>query len=309
MPYTPELVIVQEGAGPGAAEAEALDAFDIEGELEALVAEMDADQAQEMWDPDLDLDALSDAADDAVTGEALAGLAAPPSAEPSRTPLPPGRGKFQDDPGNDVWDTQMRELTNEWTWEPFRFTYKHEGPGMPNGAMQATCPYHRLTETTGCKKTMNFPSRRLDDVLRVMWTLRHWCNRAHMYSRQRNHVLPRKLDVADTPDIGVILAARLTKAPAAFPPTDVELDRGTAGPPPAGQGAAADAAASRASRARGARARVTRVNQGRGRRAATAPTAASSSSSAGSSCHAAATRRRSSTSSSSSSSSSGSGTE
>lgn len=89
------------------------------------------------------------------------------------------------------WDASMREWICGYEWDPFLFTWRDVGPGKLFGAIQATCPFHRLSATTRCTKTMNLPGKTIDDALKVVWTLRHWCNRATTFHRQRFHIVPR----------------------------------------------------------------------------------------------------------------------
>eukprot|EP00969_Alexandrium_andersonii_P135436 5990933-Alexandrium_andersonii.AAC.1 len=58
----------------------------------------------------------------------------------------------------------------------------------------------------------------------VMWTLRHWCNQAPLFDRQRTHIVPYQLDQRLTPAPAVVEAQKLTHGPLELPQTDAELD-------------------------------------------------------------------------------------
>jgi hypothetical protein len=156
--------------------------FDLEAHLESLLAEMDEAEAQ---------------------GLGPGHAAAAPHAAASVDDGGPAGEDLDVGEASD-WDTAMRIWIRDYQWDPFLFTWKDVGPGKLFGAIQATCPFHRLSVTTKCTKTMNLPGKTIDDALKVVWTLRHWCNRAGTYHRQRFHIVPRRLNFKNTPDPQVL---------------------------------------------------------------------------------------------------------
>lgn len=107
--------------------------------------------------------------------------------ERAEEPEPDGKGKHD-------FDFQMQEMMRAWQWPPFLFTWKKIGLGKPYGAIQASCPFHRLSVRTGCKKTMNLASADRESALATIWRLWDCCNRAPQFNRQRFHVLPPRLN-------------------------------------------------------------------------------------------------------------------
>ena len=141
------------------------------------------------------------------------GIAAPPQ---DRHNEPAHRGDF---------DEHMATLCRQQDWGYFRFAWKKVSiPSRPNGAIEANCPYHRLNVSSGCKKTVNLPSRSNADVGRVLLALKHWCNSAQHYQRQALHILPHKLDLSSTPPLDVVQMQLYSAEPPRPVKSDVELD-------------------------------------------------------------------------------------
>ncbi len=63
------------------------------------------------------------------------------------------------------------------------------GNGGPFGGYQASCPFHRKNDTTGCKRYLKLPSN--DPAARqlVLRQLMWWCSQAKNFSRQRFHLI------------------------------------------------------------------------------------------------------------------------
>ena len=147
-------------------------------------------------------------------------LAQPPADPEMQEPLPPEDVDF---------DVYMTEYCKRQQWGHFRlFTWKKIQPGArAHGAIELTCPYHRKTQKTLCKKSCNLRGRSWGDIMNVMWALRNWANTAKQYDRQAFHLLPRVLDFKLTPAPALVQAQCLQSeadAPPAHVPTDEELD-------------------------------------------------------------------------------------
>ena len=87
-------------------------------------------------------------------------------------------------PRNDVmteFDEHVDGLLQhpDWHWMPFRMKYKKQGPGLPYGAVQCTCPHHRKSDRTGCKKTLNIAEADLPDILEVSFSFCGCCCRCY----------------------------------------------------------------------------------------------------------------------------------
>jgi len=109
-------------------------------------------------------------------------------------------------------------------WGIFRVTPKHPGSANKYGGWEATCPYHRRNDLTGCKKYIAVPSAAdgaRDAALRAVI---FWCSRAASFDRQWKH-LGFHPTVSDAPPWPVLesLPERRLPRPAA-PKTDAELD-------------------------------------------------------------------------------------
>ena len=76
-------------------------------------------------------------------------------------------------------------------WVPFTFTLKHDvGRGV--FSWQCSCPFHKLNDNSGCKRTLKLESGHglsfEAENERDLDLLRHWSNQALKYSRQRGHM-------------------------------------------------------------------------------------------------------------------------
>lgn len=195
-----------------------------------------------------------------------------PVEPPPIAPPQPGRAARARPAPHDVgdFDVSMRVLVNEMSWPPFLMTYKNMSQGCPHGAVQATCPFHKKTSQTLCKKTFNLRERTLDHGCQVVWALRHWCNAAPTYDRQRYHVGHGFINLATVPDTAVILHNRLPDDAPEVPKTDADLDLELAQAsdrPGDGGGGGARSAGAKRNRGRGGE-RVGGQGRGRGSSAA-----------------------------------------
>ena len=124
------------------------------------------------------------------------------------------------------WDEKMRHVLAAEDWLPFTFTYKRIKAGQaPNGAIEATCPFHRKNAQTTCKKSLNIVGREDADVELTLRTLKHWCNQARMHQRQRDHIYSqRRLDPGMTPPMATVAANRIFEPPDGPVLDDIALD-------------------------------------------------------------------------------------
>ncbi len=142
-------------------------------------------------------------------------------------------------------------------WGPFILRPKHPDVGRPFGGIEAHCPFHRKSERSDCKKYLQLKSADPEHRMHVLWCLRHWCNQAKSFERQRYHVLLGDIDnmTYTHPAPDVISAQMISEARPARPSvkTDIELDREAAEvqPQAPGRGSRRGRRAGRAGRARG----------------------------------------------------------
>ena len=146
-------------------------------------------------DHDFDLDAaLEEHFDEMMLGLsseeylALYGESAPPMPPPSTPPgnASPVASPFASSVASPVvqaesvdefnvvaWNQSLMDVCRTTSWGPFAFTYKSAGPGLMYGSLQATCLYHKKSESTGCKKTVKLRVGTHEHIDEVMWALKH----------------------------------------------------------------------------------------------------------------------------------------
>jgi hypothetical protein len=85
---------------------------------------------------------------------------------------------------------------SRWMWKTFVITYKpptsmSSTEYWPSSSFQASCPYHRKSRVTGCKKTLTIPvpgdqdeAACVDDTLR---RLKFWCSHYSVVTTQLEH--------------------------------------------------------------------------------------------------------------------------
>ena len=75
---------------------------------------------------------------------------------------------------------------DSFVWGPFRLTFSDESKRPPHGAWQATCPYHRLNDVTGCKRSMvlGVHEDSKDLCKRALMT---WCLEAPLRKTKKAH--------------------------------------------------------------------------------------------------------------------------
>ena len=147
------------------------------------------------------------------------------------------------------------------SWGPFTsWVWRPAAAARPCGGIEVTCPFHKRNTTSGCKKQVSLRSRTQSEFDVAVWALRHWCNSAQHYDRQRYHILPRVLNVDLTPAHAIVTANKIENGPPGEVKGDDKLDA---------EDAAAEAARLHArggGRGAGGRAhRACRRQRGRGR--------------------------------------------
>ena len=105
----------------------------------------------------------------------------------------------------------------------FRFTSK-KPKTTAQFSWQVTCPFHAKSNHTGCKKAMNVTPVTEEKYKEVILCLKHWCNQAKKFTRQRHH-LAFNVSSNECPPESVIEASVIpaNEAPDR-PPNDEDLD-------------------------------------------------------------------------------------
>ena len=70
-------------------------------------------------------------------------------------------------------------------WRGFYLRFSSPSVKPPHGAWQASCPYHKLNQSTGCKKSIMLKS--VDDKLPCKLLILNWCCHATTFTRKRDH--------------------------------------------------------------------------------------------------------------------------
>ena len=114
----------------------------------------------------------------------------------------------------------------------FRLTVKRAGQGGKFGGVQATCVYHKKSESTGCKRFLSLESATEEAKDKSLRRLAWWCTMAPDFDRQRKHLvaplpfescppwsyLNAKVAVMPAPDAGAVqTGVQLDAAAAAAP--------------------------------------------------------------------------------------------
>ena len=82
----------------------------------------------------------------------------------------------------------LADIRKTTYWGCFRLTPKAATRTRPFGHWEAACPFHKLNDVTGCKRTLPVIAEGEAGQVDTMWKLRHWCNLARDFRRQRWHV-------------------------------------------------------------------------------------------------------------------------
>ena len=125
-----------------------------------------------------------------------------------------------------------------FVWGCFRFTPKHSAQSVQ---WEASCPFHRKNEKTGCKKLVS--ASRAGGSEGAIHRLKFWCIQASQHDRQRAHMFNVDMACALPTLAELDVAVQSLVAPSAPPPTDDDLDSRDGGRAPTQRGRAAKAKA------------------------------------------------------------------
>ena len=118
---------------------------------------------------------------------------------------------------------RQRERREAVTWGHFRLRFKKASDREPHGRWEASCPWHAKSSVTKCKKTLRLPGPSVEEQEQTLQLLRHWCNSARAYSRQREHVSYTPT-LQLLPSAAIIMAQQITDEPPVVVDTDEMLD-------------------------------------------------------------------------------------
>ena len=110
-------------------------------------------------------------------------------------------------------------------WGPFTITFHPPAGKKTHSSVEARCPFHALGPKSGCKKYYTLRDGSESHRSSALWAMRHWCNSALEYDRQRDHLGTRALQMQGLPDHASTTAAKITEEPPAALCTDKELQQ------------------------------------------------------------------------------------
>ena len=108
-------------------------------------------------------------------------------------------------------------------WGSFSFHRKSAALAPPHGGIEAVCRFHALNDKTGCKKFVRIQGSADSDEEQCLNILRHWCNQATRFDRQRKH-MRMPLRPQDIPATELIELQKLDSDPPTHVLTDKDLD-------------------------------------------------------------------------------------
>ena len=186
---------------------------------------LDTAQASATPDPDTSMPAMP--ADASLPRQGLhvnADTVAAAAAAAAAADLPGHCHVHANQPANPEHVRQAAEEGAGLNWETFRFgafKFTSKKPGAQvQWSWQVKCPFHKKSQKTDCKKTMNVTPVTQDKYDEVIRCLKHWCNAARRFDRQRHHVAV-SVDIAACPPAALIEASLI---PASDIPPAVETD-------------------------------------------------------------------------------------
>ena len=105
----------------------------------------------------------------------------------------------------------------------FSFSVKQARSSPPYGGVEASCRWRRKNDTTGCKRFIRFVANTQESRESAIVALKHWCNKAPQFKRQRDH-LRMPLAAGDVPPADLVAEQELVENPPPRVRSDVELD-------------------------------------------------------------------------------------
>ena len=175
-----------------------------ESDLEEVMAEQQAAEH------------VSDGGDVAGAAPAL-----PPIPEEDRAELVAAASSIE--PPMSAPRARLRHEDRPPPWGSFTFNRKLPASAPPHGGMEAVCRFHALNARSGCKKFVRFETPDDHGEAACMIKLKHWCNQARRFDRQRTHVrMP--LRPSDIPPPDIVEKQILLDDPPDRVRNDLELD-------------------------------------------------------------------------------------
>lgn len=186
-------------------------------DLEARVMQLDNDDASGGNDPPIASASLNDPQHE------IAVAAPPPPAPPAEVSEGSALQALKRKPRSGAVRAAAEAHPDSFLWGPFRFTFTGPEKRPPSGQWQASCPFHRLSEKTGCARATQVGSS-AESKEAAKRKLQTWCLTAPLYDRKRRRT-SAQVQAADVLPQELLDAKILEmEPPAGKPPTDEELD-------------------------------------------------------------------------------------
>ena len=181
-----------------------------EEEMSGTLQEVFLNVLQQDYDP-----LVEDRRDEEV-GVAIAEPASPAHAEMEAT-------RYAGDAENALENVApLHVLEHPGNWKVFKCSLKRP-QGTFRGAYEITCPFHKLSERTMCKKLVTLPSNDIQGMRTALAQARFWAIQATAFGRQRDHV--HQCSYKDNvPSLATLEGMHIPDPPAVLK-TDVVLDR------------------------------------------------------------------------------------
>jgi hypothetical protein len=110
-----------------------------------------------------------------------------------------------------VLDAFEPDVAKKLMWGVFLFTYSRKKNGTC--CWQVTCPFHKYSAKTLCKKTRNVGTHTADEHKKQIYWLKFWAAQCTDYNRQQLHIHACEPAYDDVPQDDVINAFRIDEWP------------------------------------------------------------------------------------------------
>ena len=129
-----------------------------------------------------------------------------------RPPRPEDRSHLPPQWVLDAIEHEFTTVMPKMTWGCFTFIYTERSRGRCS--WEVTCPFHRKSISTGCRKTKDFDVVQAADpdvhYLAVRW-LKYWASAARGFTCQRYHLRNWRVRLDDVPVPEVLSSATFSK--------------------------------------------------------------------------------------------------
>ena len=140
-------------------------------------------------------------------------------------------------------------LERPGNWGPFTFSLKQAKAtrgGSRFGGYEISCPFHRKSEKTSCKKFVSLRGSSAECKQRALMLARHWAIQAPHFQTQHSHVHEANMRWEDCPSVAQLERMKIHDRPSSRPRTDAEILAGQSDSRPSNEGASSHARGAKA---------------------------------------------------------------